>query len=59
MKIVLQLVLADLRGHPGRLALTSLAVIAAACVVIWVTSGYDALLGQFDEFANVTSRSMD
>jgi putative ABC transport system permease protein len=34
------------------MALTSLAVIAAACVVIWVVSGYDALLAQFDAFAD-------
>ncbi|MBN2473111.1 MAG: ABC transporter permease [Pirellulales bacterium] len=52
MRIVLQLVLANLRQHPGRFALTSLAIIAAACVVIWVTSGYDALLAQFDQFAD-------
>ena len=52
MKIVLNLVLANLRQHPGRLALTSAAVVAASCVVIWVTGGYDAMLGQFDEFAD-------
>ena len=27
--------------------LTSLATIASACVVVWVVSGYDALVGQF------------
>lgn len=52
MSIVLRLVLANLRQHPARLLLASAAVIAAACVVVWVTSGYDALLAQFDEFAD-------
>ncbi|MCX7428353.1 MAG: ABC transporter permease [Planctomycetia bacterium] len=52
MRVVSRLVLANLRQHPARMALTSLAVIAAACVVIWVVSGYDALLAQFDAFAD-------
>jgi len=52
MSLVVRLVLANLRQHPGRLALTAAAVIAAACVVVWVTSGYDALLAQVDEFAD-------
>ena len=52
MILLWRLVLANLRQHPARMALTSLAVIAAACVVIWVVSGYDALLAQFDAFAD-------
>ncbi len=35
-----------------RMILTSLAIVAAACVVIWVVSGYDALVGQFGGFAS-------
>ena len=49
MRIVAKLVLADFRQHPARVVLTSLAVIAAACVVVWVVSGYDALLAQYLE----------
>ncbi|MEZ0385613.1 MAG: FtsX-like permease family protein [Verrucomicrobium sp.] len=53
MKTVLKLSLAHLREHPLRLALTSLATAAAAAMVIWVVSGYDALLRTFDEYANL------
>lgn len=47
-----KLIAADLRRHPARVILTSVAMIAAACMVIWVVSGYDALLGQFAGFAS-------
>ncbi|RBP48202.1 putative ABC transport system permease protein [Roseimicrobium gellanilyticum] len=53
MKAVLWIVIAHLRDHPLRLALTSLATAAAAAMVIWVVSSYDALLGTFDEYANL------
>ncbi|MGE9269772.1 MAG: ABC transporter permease, partial [Verrucomicrobiales bacterium] len=33
--------------------LTSLATIAAATMVVWVVSGYDALLGSFDKFSDL------
>ena len=42
-----KLALAYAWRHPARMFLTSLATIASACVVVWVVSGYDALVGQF------------
>ncbi|MCO6042642.1 FtsX-like permease family protein [Aeoliella sp. ICT_H6.2] len=50
-RLVLKLVLAQMRVHPARVILTSLAVVAAAAAVAWVVSGYDALVSQFDENA--------
>ena len=47
LRIVGKLVTAQARQRPGRVLLTSLSTIAAACVVVWVVSGYDALVGQF------------
>jgi putative ABC transport system permease protein len=46
-RIVGKLVIAQARQRPGRVLLTSLSTIAAACVVVWVVSGYDAPVGQF------------
>lgn len=40
--------------HPSRLILTCVAMMAAACMVIWVVSGYDALLKQFKEFSGAS-----
>ncbi|SMP73404.1 putative ABC transport system permease protein [Neorhodopirellula lusitana] len=37
--------------HPGRAIVTTLGVIASTCAVVWVVSGYDALVSQFDENA--------
>jgi putative ABC transport system permease protein len=51
MNIIWKLTFAQVRAQPVRMCLTSLAVIASACVVIWVVSGYDALVGQFGGFA--------
>ena len=42
-----KLVMADVRRRPGRLLLTILSTIAAACVVVWVVSGYDSLVQKF------------
>ncbi|MFC7338346.1 FtsX-like permease family protein [Haloferula chungangensis] len=53
MRTVLLLALSYFREHPVRIALTSLATIAAATMVVWVVSGYDALLGSFDEFSDL------
>ncbi|MDP0492263.1 MAG: ABC transporter permease [Verrucomicrobiota bacterium JB023] len=53
MSRVFSLSLAYFRQHPLRVALTSLATAAAAAMVIWVVSGYDALLGTFDRYANL------
>jgi len=52
MRLLWQLAVADVRRHPARMILTSLAMIAAACMVVWVVSGYDALLAQFDSFSS-------
>jgi putative ABC transport system permease protein len=49
--VVGKLVVADVRRRPGRLLLTILATIAAACVVVWVVSGYDALVEKFRELS--------
>jgi len=50
-KQVVKLTLAHFRQHPGRLFLTLFSTIAAACVVVWVVSGYDSLVEKFDGFA--------
>jgi putative ABC transport system permease protein len=47
MKIAWKLALAYAWHHPARMLLTSLAMVASACVVVWVVSGYDALVSQF------------
>jgi putative ABC transport system permease protein len=47
MKITWKLALAYAWHHPMRMLLTSLAMIASACVVVWVVSGYDAIVSQF------------
>ena len=47
MKVSGKLALAYAWRHPARMLLTSLATIASACVVVWVVSGYDSLVGQF------------
>lgn len=52
MKIVLKLTLANLRQYPARLLLTSLATVAAAAMVVWVVSGYDALLQTFHNYSD-------
>ena len=49
--VVSKLVVADVRRRPGRLLLTILSTIAAACVVVWVVSGYDSLVQKFRELA--------
>ena len=52
MRTVLKLAFAFMRQHPVRTFLTCLATMAAACMVIWVVSGYDALLNSFDDFSD-------
>ncbi|MEM9454530.1 MAG: FtsX-like permease family protein [Myxococcota bacterium] len=51
MKTILHLSLAYFVQRPIRLLLTSAATAAAAAMVVWVVSGYDALLNSFDEYA--------
>lgn len=53
MRTTFRLALSFLRERPIRLALTSLATIAATCMVVWIASGYDSLIVTFDEYANV------
>lgn len=52
LRTVATLLFSQARHHPARLGLASLAVIAASCAVVWVVSGYDALVAQFDEHAS-------
>ncbi|EMI22962.1 ABC transporter integral membrane protein [Rhodopirellula maiorica SM1] len=40
-----------MRRSPGRAIVTTVGVIASTCAVVWVVSGYDALVSQFDENA--------
>ena len=47
MKITWKLALGYAWCHPARMLLTSLAMIASACVVVWVVAGYDAVVSQF------------
>ncbi|MEW4453019.1 ABC transporter permease [Bremerella sp. JC817] len=49
-KVVVWLTMAYLRRYPGRLFLTAFSIIVAACIVVWVVSGYDALASKFEEF---------
>lgn len=51
MRIACKLALAYAIRHPLRMFLTSLAMVASACIVVWVVSGYDALSSQFGDQA--------
>lgn len=51
MKLILKLLFGQVVRHPARFLFTLLAVVASAGVVIWVVSGYEALVSQFDEFS--------
>lgn len=51
MKIAWKLAFAYAVHHPARMILTSVAMIASACVVVWVVSGYDALASKFGDTA--------
>jgi len=52
MKLLHKLLLGQVLRHPARFLLTTLAIIAASVIVIWVVSGYDSLVSQFDQFAD-------
>ena len=52
MKAV-DLALASLRHRPARVVLTSLATAAAVCVVLWVSSSYDALARSVDHYSSM------
>ena len=51
MKTVPKLAIGFLRHHPVRLFLTVSATAAATCLVLWMVSGYEALLRSHDVFA--------
>lgn len=51
IRLIARLVIAQAIRQPARIVLASLAVIASACAVAWVVSGYEALISQFDENA--------
>lgn len=51
MSVAWKLALSYAVRHPTRMLLTSVAMVASACIVVWVVSGYDALRSQFGEQA--------
>lgn len=51
LQLISKLVLSRMRLHPGRFVITLLGVVASTCALVWVVSGYDALVSQFDENA--------
>lgn len=53
MKTSFYLAAAWVREHPLRIVLTALATAAAAAMVVWVVSSYDAMLGTFDQYSNL------
>lgn len=53
MRTSFYLAAAWMREHPLRMLLTALATAAAAAMVVWVVSGYDAMLGTFDRYSNL------
>lgn len=52
LRAAFRLVLAHIRYRPTRVLLALGSTIAAACVVVWVVSGYDALIARFEEFSD-------
>ncbi|MFG0264823.1 MAG: FtsX-like permease family protein [Rhodopirellula sp. JB055] len=50
---VIRLALAFLRERTTRTTLTTVAIAAAVCMVIWVSSSYEALHKTYDEFSNL------
>ncbi|MCO8123592.1 ABC transporter permease [Stieleria sp. TO1_6] len=50
---VLKLALAFLRERKTRVLLTTIATSAAVCMVIWVSSSYEALQKTYDDYANL------
>ncbi|MCC9642818.1 FtsX-like permease family protein [Rhodopirellula sp. JC740] len=49
LRFLARFVISQMRLNPGRALITMLGIVASTCAVIWVVSGYDALVGQFDE----------
>jgi putative ABC transport system permease protein len=46
LSLLIKLLVGSVTLRPARTVLTSMAVVASSCLVVWVVSGYDALLGQ-------------
>ncbi|HRU00537.1 MAG TPA: FtsX-like permease family protein [Victivallales bacterium] len=54
MKMILKLIFSGIFKHPARLIFCCLAMIASSGIVVWIVSGYDALLGQFKSSARIS-----
>jgi putative ABC transport system permease protein len=52
LTVVFRLSLAQAYRSPGRIILAALSTAAAACVVVWVVSGYDSLVDQSRGFSD-------
>ncbi|QDT33119.1 ABC transporter permease [Thalassoglobus polymorphus] len=51
LNLIRKLVVSQMRLHPTRAIITIVGFIASTCAVVWVVSGYDSLVAQFDENA--------
>ncbi|TWT69290.1 ABC transporter permease [Crateriforma conspicua] len=51
-KLIRKLVVAPMRRRPGRAIITLIGVTASTCAVVWMVSGYDALVSKLDENAD-------
>ncbi|WP_182867619.1 FtsX-like permease family protein [Rhodopirellula sp. JC639] len=51
LRLPSKLVVAQMRRSPGRAIITTLGILVSTCAVVWVVSGYDALVSHFDENA--------
>lgn len=51
VRLIFKLVSQQLRIAAGRAIVTIAGIVASACAVVWVVSGYDALVSQFDDNA--------
>jgi len=49
--LIRKLVFSQMRLNPSRAVITSFGIVASTCAVVWIVSGYDALVSQFDENA--------
>ncbi|WDQ17247.1 ABC transporter permease [Rhodopirellula sp. P2] len=49
LRFLIKFVAAQMRLNPGRAVITTVGIMASTCAVVWVVSGYDALVSQFDE----------
>ncbi|WP_237227233.1 FtsX family ABC transporter permease [Rubinisphaera sp. JC750] len=49
--LIRKLVGSSMWQNPGRAIITVIGIMASTCAVVWIVSGYDALVSQFDENA--------